>query len=665
MQGYQVSARKYRPPRFDELVGQEHITKTLRNAIAKEQLAQAYLFCGPRGVGKTSCARIFAKTINCQSREAQGEACGQCRSCQSFEQGLSLAIHELDAASNNSVDDIRSLVEQVRYPPQGSTYKVYIIDEVHMLSTAAFNALLKTLEEPPSYAKFILATTEKHKILPTILSRCQIFDFKRIRLQDMADRLAMVCKAEGIRYEEDALLTIASRADGALRDALTMLDQLAGFGTETLSNELVSEQLGVLDPHIYLECTEHLAQGNLAKPLEVLHSLILRGFDPVLWVLGMATHCRNLIMAKTQSTLELLEVGPEFRLKLQEQSERCDVGFLLAALHLLNQTEAQYRQTRQPRLLVEAQLMKICYLAGRSQSSIPAASLHPLEGISHKMPPAGYKTPASVRVQTEVLRQERTSGSAPTTPSPSVATEPHEVDRVLHPPGPDAPDYPTERAAPTAPAPTTPAPPHENLVVPKKSQGEDRSAFLQKIQQHLGNQGFSEASGAVVGQSWNPPGSGQGHSLRDLWQALLQQTREKGLGGLEGILARNIPTADSAYAESRHFNDRTETIPQNDPNSGNDSDPGSDPYRTAIPIPLRIVLYSDTENNLFQLEKGGLLEYLVRYGPSHLKPFWEIVQEEADDSRRKFLTEQERFSALSSDNQVFMDFKEKINLFLI
>ncbi|MFY8198523.1 MAG: DNA polymerase III subunit gamma/tau, partial [Bacteroidia bacterium] len=369
MQGYQVSARKYRPPRFDELVGQEHITTTLLNAIAKGQLAQAYLFCGPRGVGKTSCARIFAKTINCSNRDSSGEACGSCPTCLSFDQGGSLSIHELDAASNNSVDDIRSLVEQVRYPPQGSAFKVYIVDEVHMLSTSAFNALLKTLEEPPSYAKFILATTEKHKILPTILSRCQIFDFKRIRPQDIADRLALVCKAEQITYDAEALLTIAGRSDGALRDALTMLDQLAGYGGGHLGQTLVAEQLGVLNQQGFLDATETLQKGDPGPTLQILGTLIARGYDPIQWVLGMAVHLRNLLMAKAPGTLDLVESGPEFKEKLHQQALRSDTGFLLGALHLLNQVELQYRQARQPRLLVETALFKIGYLANRQQQT--------------------------------------------------------------------------------------------------------------------------------------------------------------------------------------------------------------------------------------------------------------------------------------------------------
>jgi len=407
MQDYQVSARKYRPPRFEELVGQDHITTTLRNAIAKGQLAQAYLFCGPRGVGKTSCARILAKTINCSFRDSHQEACGECPSCQSFDQGRSLAIHELDAASNNSVDDIRSLVEQVRYPPQGSDYKVYIIDEVHMLSTAAFNALLKTLEEPPTYAKFILATTEKHKILPTILSRCQVFDFKRIRLQDIAERLALVCRSEGFEYENDALLTIASRADGALRDALTMLDQLAGFSGGNLTNSLVCDQLGVLDKALFVDCTKTMFAGDPTHTLQALDSMVARGYDSILWVLGMASHFRNLLMAKTPGTTELIDSGKEYRQQLIIQSQETNTDMLLAGLHLLNQVELQYRQSRQPRLLVETAVMKICYLAQRSQKNtnpepiqepkIPAESeTHPMQGITTRLPVADFKTPAQV-----------------------------------------------------------------------------------------------------------------------------------------------------------------------------------------------------------------------------------------------------------------------------
>jgi DNA polymerase-3 subunit gamma/tau len=607
MQGYQVSARKYRPPRFDELVGQEHITTTLLNAIAKNQLAQAYLFCGPRGVGKTSCARIFAKTINCSSRDASGEACGACPTCLSFDQGGSLAIHELDAASNNSVDDIRSLVEQVRYPPQGSAFKVYIVDEVHMLSTSAFNALLKTLEEPPSYAKFILATTEKHKILPTILSRCQIFDFKRIRPQDIADRLALVCKAEKITYDTEALLTIAGRSDGALRDALTMLDQLSGYGGGHLGQALVAEQLGVLSQQGFLDATETLQNGDPGPTLQLLGTLIARGYDPIQWVLGMAVHLRNLLMAKTPGTMDLIESGPEFKQKLQQQALRSDTGFLLGALHLLNQVELQYRQARQPRLLVETALFKIGYLANRqlqarqtpeSSDSSPQR-LHPLAGISDKVPsPSDFKTPAKVRVQVQNVQIPK---EALATPAALESTAPD----VLEQPE-------TQRKVATAPL--------------------DQD-FLKQIKKHLAPKEGPKTPGFDESQQWDPPTLDSQGNLENCWNALLEQCQQRGLGALQGLLARNKP--------------------QN-----------PDP-RGSGTLLLEVILYSDTEKALFDREKSNLLGYLRRFGPPSYRPEWNIVQQNLGSQREKYLTEQERYQRLLAENENFIDLNSRIGLNLI
>ena len=619
MQGYQVSARKYRPPRFDELVGQEHITTTLLNAIAKGQLAQAYLFCGPRGVGKTSCARIFAKTINCSNRESSGEACGSCPTCMSFDQGGSLSIHELDAASNNSVDDIRSLVEQVRYPPQGSAFKVYIVDEVHMLSTSAFNALLKTLEEPPSYAKFILATTEKHKILPTILSRCQIFDFKRIRPQDIADRLALVCKAEQITYDAEALLTIAGRSDGALRDALTMLDQLAGYGGGHLGQTLVAEQLGVLNQQGFLDATETLQKGDPGPTLQILGTLIARGYDPIQWVLGMAVHLRNLLMAKAPGTLELVESGPEFKEKLHQQALRSDTGFLLGALHLLNQVELQYRQARQPRLLVETALFKIGYLANRQQqttgssqatSTEPLASAHPLAGISDKVPaPSDFKTPAKVRVQVPTAEMPKSVEIS----APQVIPTPRETPAPLEiPSAKEVEPSSTPRQAPTA----------------RLDQD-----FLKQIKKHLAPKEGTIAPGIDESQQWDPPTLDSQGNLEACWNALLEQCQQRGLGALEGLLARNKP--------------------QNPAQQGSGV------------LQIDVILYSDTEKGLFDREKSNLLGYLRAFGPQTYRPEWNIIQQNLGQQREKYLTEQERFNRLLTENKNFIDLNSRIGLNLI
>ena len=343
------------------MVGQTHITQTLQNAIRSDKLAQAMLFCGPRGVGKTTCARILAKAVNCQQRTEEAEACGQCSSCRSIRDGGSLAIHELDAASNNSVDDIRSLVEQVRYPPQGGKFKVYIIDEVHMLSTAAFNAFLKTLEEPPPYAIFILATTEKHKILPTILSRCQVFHFNRIRVPDIAGELARVCKADGIPYEEQALFALAEKSDGALRDALSMLDQIVGFSGGQLRTRDVVANLNLLDSRLFFEATEYIRAGNLTDLLLLLQKIIVDGFETDAFLAGLASHWRLLLLAHDERTQDLLEVGKDGLPEYVQQSGTLSLDILLSGLNLLAQAELNHRQSRNPRLHAEMALAKLCY----------------------------------------------------------------------------------------------------------------------------------------------------------------------------------------------------------------------------------------------------------------------------------------------------------------
>jgi DNA polymerase-3 subunit gamma/tau len=357
-----VSARKYRPATFETVVGQQHITNTLKNAIKNNQLAQAFLFCGPRGVGKTTCARILAKTINCENLQPNGEACGECSTCKSFQNGNSFNVHELDAASNNSVDDIRSLIEQVRIPPQGARYKVYIIDEVHMLSQAAFNAFLKTLEEPPHYAIFILATTEKHKILPTILSRCQIFDFNRIGVDDMATHLASIAKKENISYEADGLHIIAQKADGGLRDALSMFDQIVSFSDANVTYRSVIDNLNILDYDYYFNITESLLKEDTAKTLLFFDEILNKGFDGAHFISGLSEHFRNLLVGKDTSTLKLLEVSEGIKAKYLQQSQAASVSFLLSAMNIANQCDLNYKLSKNQRLQVELALLKMCHL---------------------------------------------------------------------------------------------------------------------------------------------------------------------------------------------------------------------------------------------------------------------------------------------------------------
>lgn len=362
MDNFIVSARKYRPVTFESVVGQSHITNTLKNAIKNNQLAQAFLFCGPRGVGKTTCARILSKTINCQNLTPQIEACGECESCRAFLNGNSFSFHELDAASNNSVDDIRSLIEQVRIPPQTGKYKIYIIDEVHMLSQAAFNAFLKTLEEPPSYAIFILATTEKHKILPTILSRCQIFDFNRIRVEDMSAHLANIAKKENVNYDIDGLHLIAQKADGGLRDALSMFDQIVSFSNRNVNYKSVIDNLNILDYDYYFKITDCLLKEDIAQTLLLFDEILANGFDGNNFINGLASHFRNLLVGKDATTLKLLEVSEGIRQKYLEQSKASSASFLLSALNIANQCDLNYKNSKNQRLQVELSLIKICHI---------------------------------------------------------------------------------------------------------------------------------------------------------------------------------------------------------------------------------------------------------------------------------------------------------------
>ncbi len=368
MENYIVSARKYRPASFESVVGQHALTTTLKNAIASGKLAHAYLFCGPRGVGKTTCARIFAKTINCMSPTPEGEACDQCESCTAFNEQRSYNIHELDAASNNSVDDIRQLVEQVRIPPQIGKYKVYIIDEVHMLSTSAFNAFLKTLEEPPRHAIFILATTEKHKIIPTILSRCQIYDFSRISVEDTVKHLAYVATKEGISAEAEALNVIALKSDGGMRDALSIFDQVVSFTGGNITYNSVIENLNVLDYEYYFRLTDYFLNRKVSEPLLLLNDILNKGFDGGPFITGLSSHFRDLLVSKDPATLSLLEVGASIRERYKEQASKCPANFLYRAIKLCNDCELNYRISKNNRLLVELTLIQLAQLTDDEDS---------------------------------------------------------------------------------------------------------------------------------------------------------------------------------------------------------------------------------------------------------------------------------------------------------
>ena len=362
MENFIVSARKYRPSTFDNVVGQLSITNTLKNAIKNNHLAQAFLFCGPRGVGKTTCARILAKTINCQNITENIEACNSCDSCNGFNENLSFNIHELDAASNNGVDKIRDLVDQVRFVPQVGQYNIYIIDEVHMLSQGAFNAFLKTLEEPPAHAIFILATTEKYKIIPTILSRCQIFDFKRIQLEDIVKHLAFVAKNEGVNAEHDALHIIAQKADGALRDALSIFDQIVSFCGNEMTYDSVIENLNILDYEYFFKVTDSVLANSIPDSLNLFNEILKNGFEGHNFINGLGEHFRNLLVCQDPATLSLLEVGKNIKEKYQAQATACTQPLLLQALELCNKADLQYKVSKNQRLLVEITLMQLCGL---------------------------------------------------------------------------------------------------------------------------------------------------------------------------------------------------------------------------------------------------------------------------------------------------------------
>ncbi len=388
MDKFIVSARKYRPQNFSTVVGQSHITTTLKNAIKNNQLAHAFLFCGPRGVGKTTCARILAKTINCENKKADGEACNTCNSCVSFDQGTSLNIHELDAASNNSVDDIRVLVEQVRFAPQAGRYKVYIIDEVHMLSSSAFNAFLKTLEEPPPYAIFILATTEKHKILPTILSRCQIFDFKRITINDTIEHLQEICDKEEIKADKAALHVIAQKSEGCMRDALSILDKISSFTNNQLTYQNTLEHLNILDADYYFKLIDAMQEQDLADAMLLYDDINRKGFEGDMVLNGFAEFIRNLLVCKDEKVAQLLEAVESFKEKYIATSKKINTAYLISALNVLNETEINYRAARNKRLHVELALIKLCYLKQAIELSTHGEAISKKKMVENSKPVA-------------------------------------------------------------------------------------------------------------------------------------------------------------------------------------------------------------------------------------------------------------------------------------
>lgn len=481
---YIVSARKYRPATFHSVVGQQNLTSTLKGAIASGRLAHAYLFCGPRGVGKTSCARIFARTINCLSPTADGEACGECESCRAIDRGNSFNLMELDAASNNSVDDIRAVTEQVNIPPQVGKYRVFIIDEVHMLSSQAFNAFLKTLEEPPAYVIFILATTEKHKVIPTILSRCQIYDFKRITINDMVDHLAYVASQEGIEADRRALGVIARKADGAMRDALSIFDQVATSSQGHLTYEAAVENLNVLDYDYFFRLIDAFAKGDAPESLLLYKEIRDRGFDSLFFVNSLAQHVRDLMVAADPRTLPLLEIPEDVGQRLVEQARTLPLQWYYAAMRLLNDCDLNYRTSSNKQLLVELTLIRLCQLLAPAQPPFDA----PDRPVALRNPSESSRATAVTPLPQQPQRQDNapTASAAAPQPAPAPAVKP----AVQSPATPPRPVPATPRPASPKPIPSRPGRPHSFQI---NSASETTVSSLERKKEDFSDQEFLRA----------------------------------------------------------------------------------------------------------------------------------------------------------------------------
>ncbi|HEY1030609.1 MAG TPA: DNA polymerase III subunit gamma/tau [Flavipsychrobacter sp.] len=470
-ENYIVSARKYRPQTFDTVVGQEHITTTLKNAIRHQHLAHAYLFCGPRGVGKTTCARILAKTINCENPTADVEACGVCNTCQSFKNNTSFNVFELDAASNNSVDDIRNLTDQVRFAPQSGKYKIYIIDEVHMLSAAAFNAFLKTLEEPPPYAIFILATTEKHKILPTILSRCQIFDFKRITTHDITSHLHGIATKEGVIAQEAALHVIAQKSEGCMRDALSMLDRIVSFTNGMLTYSSTMEHLNLLDADYYFKLTDHILSQDVSSTLLQLDNALERGFEGDVILEGMAEHLRNLLLCKDPRMAKLLDVPNDHKPVFHEKANQAPPSFIISALNVVNESELNYKNATNKRLHIEMCFIRLCYLLQATSATA--------DDVKKNTSSIGFQPPAPMQqpIMASPVPQPQPAQSAPAAP----AYAPPPVSAPAPPPVADAPVTPPQAASPVPQPPRPEMPKYE----PKAPLGNDGAPVKHRISKNL------------------------------------------------------------------------------------------------------------------------------------------------------------------------------------
>lgn len=495
MDNFVVSARKYRPSTFSSVVGQKSLTDTLKNAIISNRLAHAYLFCGPRGVGKTTCARIFAKTINCMNPRADHEACNECESCKAFNEQRSMNIHELDAASNNSVDDIRNLIAQVRIPPQIGKYSVFIIDEVHMLSPSAFNAFLKTLEEPPAHAIFILATTEKHKILPTILSRCQIYDFSRITLRDIIDHLQYVASSEGITVDTQALEIIAQKADGGMRDALSIFDQLVSYSGKVITYQSAVDSLNVLDITYYFHLVDYALSGDVGQALLLFDDILSRGFDAANFMTGLGNHLRNLLVSKDKSTLRLLESSEKTMAQYEQQAAKCHPKFLFAAINIVADSTQQYRQTTNKRLCAEIMLIRLCQIMAGGNDVQPRTKLSSVTATAPQASNPNSQTTSQSRVQqtSAQLPQQQTNSTLQHQPT-SAEQHSHGSSELG---SANIKSIQVNVGEPQTQAPSKisiVAPPNLNIVKPEDSGGQKKTEDINQPTQHqsYGNRAYTE-----------------------------------------------------------------------------------------------------------------------------------------------------------------------------
>ncbi|MBL7924124.1 MAG: DNA polymerase III subunit gamma/tau [Bacteroidia bacterium] len=602
MNPFVVSARKYRPSTFDTVVGQAHITSTLKNAIRTKHLAQAFLFCGPRGVGKTTCARILAKTMNCKNLSPEIEACNNCESCLSFNSGQSLNIYELDAASNNSVDDIRNLVEQVRYAPHSGEYKIYIIDEVHMLTANAFNAFLKTLEEPPSYAIFILATTEKHKIIPTILSRCQIFDFNRIQIDDIAHHLSFVAGKEGVQAEDEALHVIAQKADGALRDALSIFDQIVSFAGNHLSYKDVINNLSILDYEYYFKVTDEIRTGNIPAVLLTFNELLADGFDGHHFINGLASHFRDLLVSKDESTLPLLEVSKSAREKYKVQASELQQFHLLKYLSICSQCDIDYRSARNQRLHVELALIRLCSVSG---------------GSIHELTP-----------RVDFDKAQAPAAAAPSSsPSPAQKGAPaaKAVSPAIAAPA-ESPKPPAAVAAPVAPVAHAPAGHAPGMENPVQSPGGGSGLLKGASLSSLRKQAEANTSSAPV-KAPSLPDMAEPFDLdkfMDRWNRYAGKVREDGKLQLYTTMTMNAPTLLENFL-------------------------------------VELVIHNPAQSELLQEEKSDMLDWLRKELGNYKLNLVTRLEEKANDPEQAY-TNKEKYKKMNEKNPGLDDFRQQLGL---